>query len=193
MSLSSKISKGTVLILLAQMFAIAAIAQVKYSAKDNLKILVSGTSTLHDWTMATAKGDCSATFTVNGAGQLTDLTAMHLSIPVESLKSEKTAMDKNAYKALKASKFSAITYTLSSATVTADGKVKCQGSLSVAGTAVPTELLATAKVNADKSISISGSKKISMKAYKVDPPTFMMGTIKTGNDITVNFDLVLRK
>ena len=175
------------------MFAIAAIAQVKYSAKDNLKILVSGTSTLHDWTMATAKGDCNATFTVNGAGQLTDLTAMHLSIPVESLKSEKTAMDKNAYKALKASKFSAITYTLSSATVTADGKVKCQGSLAIAGTAVPTELLATAKVNADKSISISGSKKISMKEYKVDPPTFMMGTIKTGNDITVKFDLVLRK
>lgn len=192
MALSRNIKKGTVLLLLAQM-AITAIAQVKYSAKDDLKIVVSGTSTMHDWSMQTTKGDCNAAFTFNAAGQLADLTSLSLIIPATTLKSEKSSMDKNAYKSLKTDKAPNITYTLSSATVTPDGKVKCLGSLSIGGTAVNTELLATARVNGDKSITVSGSKKISMRDYKIDPPSFMMGTIKTGNDITVKFDLTLRK
>jgi len=32
-----------------------------------------------------------------------------------------------------------------------------------------------------------------MKEYSMAPPTFMMGTIKTGNDVTLKFDLKLNK
>lgn len=184
------IKKGAALLLFVQMIAFAGIAQVKYKAKDNLKVSVSGTSTLHDWTMETTKGECNAVFT-QSAGQLTDLTSMSVVIPVESLKSEKAAMDKNAYKALKAKENPTFSYTLTSATIT-DGKVKCLGKLTLAGTTVNTEIDGTAKVNADKSITVTGSKKISMTAYKITPPTFMMGTIKTGNDITVSYTVTLR-
>lgn len=32
-----------------------------------------------------------------------------------------------------------------------------------------------------------------MKEFKVDPPSFMFGSVKTGKDIVVKFDLTLTK
>ncbi len=176
-----------------QILSVATMAQVKYHAKDNLKSEIKGTSTLHDWSMQATKGECNAVFTLNPANQLTGLTFLSFTMPVESLKSEKTSMDKNAYKALKADQNPSISYHLTSASVAQDGSVKCLGKLTIAGATVDTELMATAKLNPDKSIAITGSKKISMKDFNIAPPSFMLGTIKTGNDITLKFDVTLAR
>ncbi|MEO5681285.1 MAG: YceI family protein [Chitinophagaceae bacterium] len=173
--------------------AITCKAQVKYRAKDDLNIVVSGTSSLHDWDMKTSRGESTATMVLNDNGKLTGLTALNFTVPAETLKSEHKSMDKNAYKAMKTDKNADISYTLSSASVQPDGTIKCQGKLSIAGTTIEAGLNATALVNADNSISVKGSKKISMKEFNMVPPTFMMGTIKTGNDVTVQFNLTLRK
>ncbi|MDE3145658.1 MAG: YceI family protein, partial [Bacteroidota bacterium] len=69
----------------------------------------------------------------------------------------------------------------------------CMGKLTIAGTTNNAEVIASYKLNADKSITVSGNKKISMKDFKMEPPTFMMGTIKTGNDIVLKFNLTLKK
>ena len=37
-------------------------SQTKFSAKSNISMSVSGTSTMHDWVMKSTTGDCSATF-----------------------------------------------------------------------------------------------------------------------------------
>ena len=185
---------GVVLLLLALLLIVSfASAQVKYSAKDDLNLLVSGTSTLHDWDMKEAKGACDATFTFNAAGQINGLTSLSVTIPAEGLKSEHTGMDKNAYKALKTDKNPNIYFKLTSATVSPDGTIKCVGKLTIAGTTLETDLVTTSKMNADKSITVSGKKNISMKDFKMEPPTFMMGTIKTGNDIVLKLDVTLRK
>jgi len=169
-------------------------AQVKYHAKDDAALAINGTSTLHDWEMKSSKADCEATFTIGKDGNLAGLTSLTFTTPAQALKSEHSGMDKNAYKALKTDKYANITYTFTSATVNADGTVKCVGKLTIAGATVDTDLSAICKLSADKnSITVTGSKKISMKDYKIDPPTFMMGTIKTGNDITLKFALTLKK
>jgi polyisoprenoid-binding protein YceI len=187
------IKKNLLLVMAIQLLSVAAMAQVKYHAKDDLNMVVTGTSTLHDWSMKTSKGDCNATFTVNANGQPTGLTHLSFAIPADALKSDHSGMDKNAYKALRTDKTATITYAMTSATVASDGTVKCQGKLNIAGGTFETDLVAIAKLNADKSITVKGNKKISMKDYKIDPPTFMMGTIKTGNDVILKFDLTLRK
>ncbi len=106
-------------------------------------------------------------------------------------------MDKNAYKALKTDKNPNISFTAASAIVTAanatDFTVKAIGKLNIAGAPVDAEIIATGKINADKSITVTGAKKISMKEFGMTPPSFMMGTIKTGNDVTLKFDLKLTK
>jgi len=186
-----KIKTG-ILLFCMQLAVSAAMAQVNYHAQG-VHTVVSGTSTLHDWKMESSQGECTAIFTLDAAGQLNSLTALRFTMPAQSLKSEHSGMDKNAYKALKTDKSPTLTYQLTTATLTPDGTVKCMGKLTLAGAVQETELTATAKVNADKSITVKGSKKISMKTFNIAPPSFMMGTVKTGNDVTVSFELTLKK
>ena len=185
------------LLALVLLFNIGAFAQVKYSSKNALNLVVSGTSTLHDWDMKSSQGSFEATFTFNPAGAVTGISALSFTTPATALKSEKDAMDKNAYKALKTDKSPNISFTAASATVTptnaTDFTVKAVGKLNIAGAALDAEIVATGKLNADKSITVTGAKKISMKEFGMTPPSFMMGTIKTGNDVTLKFDLKLTK
>lgn len=173
-----------------------AFSQVKYSSKA-VNMSVSGTSTMHDWVMKSTGGDCSATFSVDATGNITDMTTLTVTVSSKALKSGKDAMDKNAYKALKADKNPSITATLKSADVsTKDNKtytIKSVIKLTIAGKTVETDLIATAKRVNDTSISVKGEKKISMKDYDMSPPSFMLGAVKTGNDVVLAFDVVLNQ
>lgn len=170
--------------------------QTKFTTKS-VHMSVSGTSTMHDWEMKSTVGDCSATFTLDGSGNITDLTTMNLTVSSTSLKSGKGGMDKNAYKALKTDKNPNITATLKSAEVTTkDNKtytIKSIIKLTIAGKTLETELVSTAKKINDTSISVKGEKKISMKDYDMSPPSFMLGAVKTGNDVVLNYDVVLNQ
>lgn len=181
------------LFMFVQMLGTAASAQVKYHAKEKVQLSVSGTSTMHDWDMKSSKGESNATFTLSPAGQITGLSFLSFVTAAKELKSEHSGMDKNAYKALKTTQSPIISYNLTSATVAPDGTVKCQGKLTIAGVTKDTELVGSIKTNADNSVNVKGSKKISMQQFNVDPPTFMMGAVKTGNDVTISFDITYTK
>ncbi|MBK9734005.1 MAG: YceI family protein [Saprospiraceae bacterium] len=172
-------------------------AQAKFTAKNTIHLTVSGTSTLHDWVMKTSEGTCLATLVLDADGSLKDFTSMSFSVPSKTLKSGKDGMDKNAYKALKADKNPTISATLKSAEVTAkDDKtysIKAMVSLTIAGKTIDTQLEAEAKKSNDNSFAIKGDKKISMKEYGMDPPSFMLGAVKTGNDVVLHYDLVLNQ
>ncbi|MVT12276.1 YceI family protein [Chitinophaga tropicalis] len=189
--LSNVLRRKVLLLFFMQLSVCAAFAQTAYHSSA-VKITVDGTSTLHDWKMESSQGQSTATFTLDAAGHLSALTALQFSVNAESLKSEKSGLDKNAYKSLQTNKYKTITYQLTSATVTPAGAVKCLGKMTIAGVTLDADLVATAKVNADKSITVKGSKKLSMKSFRIDPPSFMMGAVKTGNDVTVSFDLTLK-
>lgn len=180
-----------------QLLCLLAGAQVKYSG-TSVDLLISGTSTLHDWTMKSVKADCSANFNISRTGQINGLNNLTFSTPVDALKSDHTAMDNNAYKALKTDKNPVISYTLTSVTVitpAAGGAstVTCTGKLTIAGATRQAQVIAVCKPNNDNTMTVTGSEKISMKDFSIDPPTFMLGTIKTGNDITLSFSLILKR
>lgn len=188
--------KTVLALLLFQIIAITSFAQVKYTL-NSANILISGTSTMHDWTMKSSNGTFEAVFTFAANGRISNISNLHFVTQVSELKSEKTAMDKNAYKALKKDKYATISFTAASlSAVTADGvnyAVKGIGKLTIAGVTHDIEILTTLKLNADKSITVNGYQKIKMKDYGVEPPSFMFGAVKTGNDITIKIDLSLKK
>lgn len=173
-------------------------AQTVFSIKDKPSVVISGTSTLHDWDMNCTSANTMANFTVGANNQITAFNSVVFSMLVGDLKSKHTAMDNNAYKALKKDKNPAIAFVMiaGTGTVTNLGNgnytVKCKGKLTVAGTTLETDLVANCKVNADKTITVTGTKAIDMKQYNVDPPSFMMGAVKTGKDITLKFTLTLK-
>ena len=170
-----------------------ATAQTVFQSQS-FDISLKGTSSLHDWEMKAAKGTSEAAFDVDQSGKVTAISRLSFTLPAKNLKSDHAMMDNNTYKALKTDKNPNISFVLTSATVTATGgnnyQLNCKGKLSIAGTTNQTDLLATGKYNpADKSFTISGMKKMKMTDYNVKPPTVIFGTIKTGNDISISYNV----
>lgn len=174
----------------------AANAQAKFIATAGT-IAINGTSTLHDWEMTAQKPSVEAVFVQDATGALSTLSTLSFTLPAEALKSGKGPMDKNAYKALKTSANRNISFVTTQASVTPAGAnaylVKCTGKLTIAGTTRETDLQATCKLNADKSLQVTGTKKLKMTDYKVEPPSFAFGTVNTGDAINLNFNLTLKK
>ncbi|UZR94509.1 YceI family protein [Chondrinema litorale] len=159
---------------------------------DNSTMTVSGTSTLHDWESDVENK--TVTFTANTNGDQVTINNLELNVEVASIKSGKGAMDDKTYEALKESKFPNITFKLSEpVTVNKSGTVVAKGVLNLAG--VKKEIAVNGNITVDNNaqIAIKGSYKINLNDYNITPPTAMFGTIKTGEEITVGFDLNLTK
>lgn len=161
-----------------------------YSVDNNLSnVYINGTSSLHDWTetVETIKGSLRAD--VQGA-ELQKIKSLHLTIPVKSIKSGKSGMDKNTYTALKEDKFPEIKYALK--TYKIEGKsVKLTGDLTIAGVTKSVTVLSASSVH-DGKIELTGDISFKMSSFGVDPPTAVMGTIKTGDEVTIKFHLYFK-
>lgn len=168
------------------------------NSKDN-SMKLSGTSTLHKWAMNTETftGEAQFGFTPDSDTKLNSVNALNFSLEVLSLKSNKKGLDKNAYSALKTDQFKNIVYELTSATVSPEKErkylIKTIGNLSVAGVTKEVAMDVYCVVNKDATITCSGSDKLNMSDYNVKPPSFMMGAMKTGDAITLEFTLVYKK
>lgn len=162
-------------------------AQTNY--KQTGAITIAGTSTMHDWTMTSKEVTYQADFELNADGTPTKLNTVSVTLPAESLKSGKGAMDNNAYKSLKTDKHKQITFQLTSSKL--NGKViTCSGNLTIAGTTKPVDIDVTYEAK-NGSLVCKGSRKIKMTDFNVEPPSFMFGSVKTGDEITVTFDVTL--
>lgn len=170
-------------------------SQTTYQTTGPVKIKIQGTSNIHDWEMKTEKGNSTAVFVTDANGVINGLTSLTFTMPVEGLKSEHSGMDKNAYKAMKSSKYASLSFTVSSASIKPSGnnfQVFSKGKLTISGVTRDVDVTGTGTVNPDKSIALNGSYKLKMTSYNVTPPSIMLGAIKTGDDITVNFNLLYK-
>jgi polyisoprenoid-binding protein YceI len=184
-----KIITRAVLALALTFAVMICVAQQSYRQTGTPVFTIAGTSTMHDWTMTSSVATYNATFEVNADGTPAKLTQVTMTLPAESLKSKEKAMDKNAYKSLNTDKFKDITFQLTSSKI--NGKtINCNGNLTISGTTKPVDVDVTYEVKSG-TLVCKGSKKIKMTEFKVVPPSFMFGTIKTGDDITINFEVTL--
>ncbi len=185
---ANKISNRAWIMTIAAVFAVlSAAGQVNY--KQTGAVIIAGTSTMHDWTMTSKEATYSAGFEVSADGTPTKLNTVSVTLPAESLKSGKGAMDNNAYKALKTDKNKEITFRLTSSKITGKS-ITCTGNLTIAGTTKPVDVDVTYEVK-NGNLVCKGSKKIKMTDFNVEPPSFMFGSVKTGDEITVTFDITL--
>lgn len=153
-------------------------------AKPNLAI--SGTSTLHDWSMPSSLG----TGTMSGVeenGKLSSITAMKISMPAESIKSGKNGMDKKAYEALKTSKYKNVVFTLKSASKSGNTWT-LNGTFEIAGVSKAVSLKAQ-ESNTGGVIGLKGDYSFKLSDYSIVPPVALMGTVKTGDAVKMSFDV----
>ncbi|MEO8769414.1 MAG: YceI family protein [Ferruginibacter sp.] len=172
--------------------AINVSGQSKYQSSA-FEIKLTGTSNLHDWEMKAISGTSDASFVVE-KDKVISVSKLNFSLPAKNLKSGHNAMDKNTYKALKTDSNPTISFVLVSATVISSGgnnyKLNCVGKMTIAGVTNQTDLAASGIYNpANKTFTITGIKKMKMTDYNVTPPKALLGTLKTGNDISIAYNI----
>lgn len=172
-------------------FASQVNAQTNYKQSAESYITIAGTSTLHEWTMSSSLPQLVAAIETTIEGNVREVKSLVLTVQSQSLKSANKGMDRNAYSALKADNFKAISFFMNSSTVQ-NNVVHCLGNLSIAGVTKQVNVDATCALKGDKSSLIcTGSKALKMSDYKVEAPSFMFGTVKTGDEITISFNIEL--
>lgn len=173
----------------------AAFAVEKFSPAKGSVVRIEGTSTMHDWKMegATINGQLSIDEGWHSAAPVT--ATVNVVIPVTSIKSEHSRMDRLMAEALKAKVNPNIEYALTSASLDSGTpesfKLKTNGKLTIAGVTRDIAMDVSGARAADGQYMLNGQAPIRMTDFGIKPPTAMMNTIRTGNDVKVTFRWVV--
>lgn len=156
---------------------------------QNLELTIKGSSNVHDWQSSVEQVKALATGSVNQNGEL-DLQNLEVSIEVENIKSEHgRIMDRNTREALKAEDHPVIRFVQTAFSNQAAGnkaKIASTGKLTIAGTTRDVTLHATGS-HQGGGLLIEGSYPMKMTDFGVEPPTAMLGTMRTADEVTIHF------
>jgi hypothetical protein len=163
----------------------------------NFSLAIKGTSNLHDWQSNANEVRANGGMTVDASG-LKSINWLNVEIPVKTIKSAKgSIMDNKTYDALNANNYPNIFYKLEKVTGMNNRggtyDINTTGNLFIAGVNNRIDMYVQGKVGADGSITFSGSKKLKMTDYKINPPTALMGTMTTGNEIEIVFQVTVKQ
>lgn len=123
------------------------------------------------------------------------IRAMDVVVPVADLHSGKTGLDRNMQKALLASqhpeiRFHLASYELGEDTPAGTMKIDAKGAVTVAGVQRDIRMAVTAVREGD-AVRVRGSAPLLMSQFGIKPPTMMMGTLRTSDEVVIHFDLLL--
>ncbi|MFB9056361.1 YceI family protein [Mariniflexile ostreae] len=159
--------------------------------ESSLKVL--GTSNVHDWELEAENLRGKISFK-----NLNEciIEACNIEVTVEGLKSGKSSMDKNTFKALKSEKHKTISFKLVEVKTVENkdaGKFSVQsvGDLTIAGVKKRVDLNFILNHTEGK-VNLTGEKKIKMTDFNVDPPKAMFGAITTGDEVLIKFSTQLK-
>lgn len=161
--------------------------------KNSGTLKVSGTSSLHDWEMELAKFEVSAEMEKDDDGSYTLKNASFLT-EANHLISEKSMMERKAREALKSEKYPEIAFHQSRDNVTinrGNETFQIKGDLQIAGKTKPAEMSLKGMLNDDNQFQVKGKTSLKMTDFGIKPPTVMMGSIKTNDEVSVEFDISL--
>lgn len=176
-----------------------------YVSADGSQVVVSGTSTLHAWTVKGGTIDGDAVFTGEWSAtnpQAIQFHSIELTIPVNSLKSsEGSGMDDTMYKALDLKNHQTITYKLTHAALKSgpssgnnEYRFDTTGDLTVSGNPRSVNLELEVQSRGQGQLTISTGIQLKMTDFGVKPPTAMMGVIKSGDvvDVKASWELAIK-
>jgi polyisoprenoid-binding protein YceI len=197
-------SRFAALAMLAALMPVATKAVAQETARvvvePESRLWIEGTSNLHGWSCKAEKLD--AQIDLDAAAAAAPSTAapkalkrVQVKVPVRSLKCGHGAMDDNLYKALNADAAPDISYILATFEPTGETKdaytLHTTGSLTIAGKENKIGMDVEATRLADGTVKAKGVVPVKMTDYGIKPPTAIFGRLKTGDEVKVNFELVI--
>ncbi len=153
---------------------------------------IHGTSNLHDWDIKVTKIEGEL-----GVNSSDHINALMVKVPIASLKSGKGIMDGKTADAFEAKKFPNIVFQLTEATSTKisekEAEITLTGNLTMHGETKKISIKSMAKMTKTGDYQLKGTVPLKMTDFKMKPPVAMFGTMKTGDAITLKFDVTYKK
>lgn len=181
--------------ILTLLLTVTATAQNVYTLNEkNSNLTVSGTSSLHDWEME-ATGFSAETGLKLEGNAVSEIQYVNFTAPVSGLKSDKNIMKNKARDALKEKEFPQIKFTMkeNGPHAVSGGNANITGMLNLAGKTKEIKAPVDFTILSDRQFSVSGKVRLKMSDFGIDPPTAILGTIKTDDEVEVNYDLEFTK
>jgi polyisoprenoid-binding protein YceI len=169
------------------------------SLRDGSRLWFDGTSTVRSWSCTADRIDATLSTPDDGVvGNVLDGKkvpgTVQVDFPVSKLECKNGTMNEHMWKALQAKEFGTIRFSMSSYELTKTSAVSgtLQGSLTLAGKTLPIAVPVQFAPGDNGALRVTGKVPVKMTDWDVKPPTLMMGTMKVGPVVTVNFDLQLQ-
>ena len=172
---------------------------VRLQLAPGSQLSFEGTSTLHGFTCTTST--MQAYIDVDPSYQTANLNTIahpivnvQVVIPVRSLKCG-GELENNMYKTLNATQFPYVIYKLTGYDVASETasaskfNAVTRGELTIAGKENPIQMTIDAARASDGVVSATAEQTIKMSAFGIKPPTFMLGTLRVGDQLKVKFTL----
>lgn len=183
----------TIISLIALVVAVAQYGTAQSYQLVASNFTISGTSNVHDWESKVTKVNWTGSFQTMDDGTL-QIKGGKVTIPVSSILSTKgRVMDNKTHEALQKDSHPNIVFTATTVNATATGTntwtAQVKGTLTMAGVSKQVTVKAIIKSGANGRMSVSGTHAMKMTDFGISPPTALMGTMTTGDAITLKFAL----
>jgi polyisoprenoid-binding protein YceI len=181
--------------ILAATFTIGASAQQDFVLdKENSKLIVSGTSNLHDWEMEAETFSVATNLKMND-GTIEEVSSVNFTCLVSDITSDKRIMNSKAHDALQEKKHPEIKFQLNSsdAVKLSDGKIELTGTLTIAGKSKKVNITSNYQPEGTNKLAVSGEVSLKMTDFGIEPPTAMFGAVETDDKITVKYSFEFNK
>jgi polyisoprenoid-binding protein YceI len=158
---------------------------------------VSGSSSLHPWKSEISRLDATGSFQIKD-NIIKSVKDVRIFILVKNIKSkEGKVMDNKTWEAFKYEKYPNIvcTFSLAAVKIASDKAVliNIPGKLTMAGVSRSIDLAATGIMLSNGDLELHVSKKLKMTDYGMIPPKAVLGTIKVGDEVTIEFNMILTR
>jgi polyisoprenoid-binding protein YceI len=168
--------------------------------REGSRLWFDGTSTVRSWSCTADKIDAaiqSSDADVVGAvldGKKVPGT-VQVDFPVARLECKNGTMNEHMRKALKATEHTTIRFALDTYELTRSSAVAgaLQGTLQMSGQTLPITVPVQFLPAPNGALRVTGKVPVKMTDWGIKPPTLMLGTMKVGPTVTVNFDLQLQQ
>jgi polyisoprenoid-binding protein YceI len=153
-------------------------------------VIIEGTSSLHDWEAKAESVEAVFKAVFNDKMMLESISELRFTTDVKSIESGKGIMNGKIYSAFDYKKHPKIVFTLTEIKEIKEDSIFATGVLAMAGKENTIALDVSYQILKDLIIQIKGSEKLLMTDYGMKPPKAMLGSLKTGDEVEIVFDLI---
>ena len=165
------------------------VAPDRYTFASGSRVWVEGTSNVDEWSCESGPLTATLDGTASGAS-LTAVSALTVTTPVAGMDCGNGTMNGKLRNALGSSP---IRFTVANARVrpSTSGRfiVEADGRLSIHGTTRTQRVRATGRALSGGRFQFTGEVPVTMSEFGVDPPRALFGALRTGDRVTVKFDV----